>query len=95
MVLEPHDLGLVTDSVLEVDDQRALPTVGLIDGSFRQGLEETGMGFDLEVEMIRGSRLNEKLFCNLRTKRKLLVSLTSTVTAEPPTGGRGGRASSE
>jgi predicted TIM-barrel enzyme len=29
------------------------PTVGLIDGKFRQGLEETGMGFDLEVEMIR------------------------------------------
>jgi predicted TIM-barrel enzyme len=29
------------------------PTVGLIDGQFRQGLEETGMGFDLEVEMIR------------------------------------------
>jgi predicted TIM-barrel enzyme len=29
------------------------PTVGLIDGQLRQGLEETGMGFDLEVEMIR------------------------------------------
>ena len=29
------------------------PTVGLIDGTFRQNLEETGMGFDLEVEMIR------------------------------------------
>src|ERR1700675_3264901 len=28
------------------------PTVGLIDGTFRQGLEETGMGFDREVEMI-------------------------------------------
>jgi predicted TIM-barrel enzyme len=28
------------------------PTVGLIDGSFRQNLEETGMGFDKEVEMI-------------------------------------------
>ena len=28
------------------------PTVGLIDGQFRQGLEETGMGFGLEVEMI-------------------------------------------
>ena len=28
------------------------PTVGLIDGNFRQNLEETGMGFDLEVEMI-------------------------------------------
>ncbi|HEV3262820.1 MAG TPA: phosphoenolpyruvate hydrolase family protein [Gemmataceae bacterium] len=32
------------------------PTVGLIDGTFRQGLEETGMGFDLEVEMIREAR---------------------------------------
>ena len=29
------------------------PTVGLIDGTFRTGLEETGMGFDLEVDMIR------------------------------------------
>ena len=28
------------------------PTVGLIDGVFRQNLEETGMGYDLEVEMI-------------------------------------------
>jgi predicted TIM-barrel enzyme len=29
------------------------PTVGLIDGIFRANLEETGMGYDLEVEMIR------------------------------------------
>jgi len=29
------------------------PTVGLIDGVFRQNLEETGMGFGLEVEMVR------------------------------------------
>jgi len=28
------------------------PTVGLIDGVFRQNLEETGMGYALEVEMI-------------------------------------------
>ncbi|WP_026873555.1 phosphoenolpyruvate hydrolase family protein [Inquilinus limosus] len=28
------------------------PTVGLIDGVFRQNLEETGMGYGLEVEMI-------------------------------------------
>lgn len=35
------------------------PTVGLIDGTFRQNLEETGMGFALEVEMIReAARLN-------------------------------------
>jgi len=29
------------------------PTVGLIDGVFRQNLEETNMGFGLEVELIR------------------------------------------
>ena len=29
------------------------PTVGLCDGMFRQNLEETGMGYGLEVEMIR------------------------------------------
>ena len=28
------------------------PTVGLIDGTFRANLEETGMGYGLEVEMI-------------------------------------------
>ena len=28
------------------------PTVGLIDGTFRAGLEETGMGYDKEVAMI-------------------------------------------
>lgn len=29
------------------------PTVGLIDGTFRQNLEETDMGYGLEVDMIR------------------------------------------
>ena len=29
------------------------PTVGLIDGVFRKNLEETGMGYDLEVDMIK------------------------------------------
>ena len=31
------------------------PTVGLIDGTFRANLEETGMGYGLEVEMIRAA----------------------------------------
>ncbi len=31
------------------------PTVGLIDGTFRANLEETGMGFDREVEVIRAA----------------------------------------
>ena len=32
------------------------PTVGLIDGNFRANLEETGMGYDKEVEMVRAAR---------------------------------------
>jgi len=32
------------------------PTVGLCDGLFRRNLEETGMGYGLEVEMIRQAR---------------------------------------
>lgn len=32
------------------------PTVGLIDGTFRAGLEETGMGYGLEIDMIRAAR---------------------------------------
>jgi predicted TIM-barrel enzyme len=32
------------------------PTVGLIDGTFRANLEETGMGYALEVEMIQRAR---------------------------------------
>jgi predicted TIM-barrel enzyme len=32
------------------------PTVGLIDGNFRVGLEETGMSYGLEVDMIRTAR---------------------------------------
>ncbi|HET6944665.1 MAG TPA: phosphoenolpyruvate hydrolase family protein [Gaiellaceae bacterium] len=32
------------------------PTVGLFDGTFRVNLEETGMGFGLEVDMIRLAR---------------------------------------
>jgi predicted TIM-barrel enzyme len=39
--------------VLGFSGVQNFPTVGLIDGTFRQGLEETGMGYGLEVEMIR------------------------------------------
>jgi predicted TIM-barrel enzyme len=31
------------------------PTVGLIDGTFRAGLEETGMGYGLEVDLVRAA----------------------------------------
>ncbi len=39
------------------------PTVGLIDGTFRQGLEETGMGFDKEVDMIAAAHEIGLLTC--------------------------------
>ncbi|MBV9940596.1 MAG: phosphoenolpyruvate hydrolase family protein [Solirubrobacterales bacterium] len=37
------------------------PTVGLIDGTFRANLEETRMGFGLEVEMIRAAHEQDLL----------------------------------
>jgi predicted TIM-barrel enzyme len=39
------------------------PTVGLIDGLFRRGLEETGMGYDKEVQMIAAARELDLLTC--------------------------------
>jgi predicted TIM-barrel enzyme len=37
------------------------PTVGLIDGRFRAGLEETGMGYNCEVEMIAKAHARDLL----------------------------------
>tara|TARA_Y100001970_G_scaffold187325_1_gene227929 strand:- start:45973 stop:46803 length:831 start_codon:yes stop_codon:yes gene_type:complete len=37
------------------------PTVGLIDGLFRANLEETGMGYDLEVELIAHAHSEDML----------------------------------
>lgn len=45
------------------DGVQNFPTVGLIDGVFRQNLEETGMGYDLEVDMVRAARERELLTC--------------------------------
>jgi len=39
------------------------PTVGLMDGIFRANLEETGMGYGLEVEMIREAHALDLLTC--------------------------------
>jgi predicted TIM-barrel enzyme len=49
------------------------PTVGLIDGNFRANLEETGMGFGLEVEMIalackKGMLTTPYVFCEADAK---------------------------
>lgn len=39
------------------------PTVGLIDGVFRQNLEETGMSYELEIDMIRLASELDLLTC--------------------------------
>ncbi|MCA3594672.1 MAG: phosphoenolpyruvate hydrolase family protein [Methylobacterium sp.] len=50
-----RDMDVFLDEVQRIgfSGVQNFPTVGLIDGVFRQNLEETGMGFGLEVEMIR------------------------------------------
>jgi predicted TIM-barrel enzyme len=45
------------------DGVQNFPTVGLIDGQFRQILEETGMSIQLEVDMIRQAHELEMLTC--------------------------------
>lgn len=45
------------------DGVQNFPTVGLFDGTFRANLEETGMGFGLEIEMIRAARELDMLTC--------------------------------
>jgi predicted TIM-barrel enzyme len=45
------------------DGVQNFPTVGLFEGAFRTNLEETGMGYDLEVEMIRLAHELDLLTC--------------------------------
>jgi predicted TIM-barrel enzyme len=56
------DPFMITDRFLrELDDLgfagiQNFPTVGLFDGTFRSNLEETGMGFQLEVDLVEAAR---------------------------------------
>lgn len=45
------------------DGVQNFPTVGLFDGTIRTGLEETGMSYALEVDMIRTARQLDLLTC--------------------------------
>ena len=47
------------------------PTVGIIDGTFRANLEETGMSYGLEVDMIAAAHAKDMLttpMCSARTR---------------------------
>ena len=48
---------------LGFDGVQNFPTVGLFDGVFRANLEETGMGYGLEVDLIRQARELDMLTC--------------------------------
>lgn len=45
------------------DGVQNFPTVGLIDGVFRQNLEETGMGLQLEIDAIAEAHRQDMLTC--------------------------------
>ena len=53
-MLTDHFLRQVAD--VGFSGVQNFPTVGLFDGVIRQNLEETGMGYALEVDMIRAAR---------------------------------------
>lgn len=57
-----HDIFLNEFFNLGFSGMQNFPTVGLIDGTFRANLEETGMGFELKVEPIRAAREKEFLY---------------------------------
>ncbi len=58
-----REMDLFLDEVarLGFSGVQNFPTVGLIDGRFRAGLEETGMGYGREVEMIAKARARDLL----------------------------------
>ncbi|HYZ63710.1 MAG TPA: phosphoenolpyruvate hydrolase family protein [Acetobacteraceae bacterium] len=53
-LLTRHFLGKL--KAMGIAGVQNFPTVGLIDGVFRQNLEETGMSYALEVDMVRTAR---------------------------------------
>lgn len=53
------------------------PTVGLIDGKFRANLEETGMGYALEVEMIRKAHEKDLLTTPYVFSREDTIAMTN------------------
>jgi predicted TIM-barrel enzyme len=61
---------------LGFDGIQNFPTVGLIDGKFRQVLEETGMSFQLEVDMVAKAHELEMLTCPYVFDEETAVQMT-------------------
>lgn len=58
------------------DGVQNFPTVGVIDGAFRRVLEETGMSYDLEVDMIRQANELNMLTCPYVFSEEEAVKMT-------------------
>jgi predicted TIM-barrel enzyme len=58
-----RDMDVFLDELIRLgfSGVQNFPTVGLIDGRFRAGLEETGMGYGAEVEMIAKAHVRDLL----------------------------------
>jgi predicted TIM-barrel enzyme len=58
-----RDMDVFLDEIRRVgfSGVQNFPTVGLFDGTFRSNLEETGMGYGLEVDMIAKARAKDLL----------------------------------
>jgi predicted TIM-barrel enzyme len=58
-----RDMDVLLDEIARIgfSGVQNFPTVGLIDGTFRANLEETGMSYALEVEMIARARAKDLL----------------------------------
>ena len=60
----PHHARFLRElQAMGFDGVQNFPTVGLIDGSSAQNLEETGMSYDLEVDMIAQAHELDLLTC--------------------------------
>ncbi|MFQ5962481.1 MAG: phosphoenolpyruvate hydrolase family protein, partial [Candidatus Methylomirabilales bacterium] len=73
-----RDMNRLLDRVWEVGFSGILncPTLALVDGNYRLALEETGLSFAREVEMIRLARLKDLFthaFCSTVKETELMV----------------------
>jgi predicted TIM-barrel enzyme len=75
------------------DGVQNFPTVGVMDGRFRQNLEETGISYDLEVEMIHQAHVMDMLTCpyvfNEDEARKMAQAGADVIVAHAGTTNKG------
>ena len=75
------------------DGVQNFPTVGVMDGTFRQNLEETGFGYDLEVEMIHQAHKLDMLTCpyvfNVQEAKKMTRAGADIIVAHMRTTQKG------